>query len=217
MTLQLDLFPRETTQLAPGTHHLPNWLPIEHQNAVLTLLRHCTQGGWYTPQMKDGTPMKHPLACVGYQWRPYEYFDSRCPVPGEFILMAIEGLKDAGLSSYLPYQPDTGIVNYFPPASSLGMHQDKSESQEMIDAGSPIVTLSLGDSATFRLGNPYTNGAPYQDIELRSGDLLIMAGRSRLAYHSVTRIHPDTCPPDLQMKQPGRISLTLRQVYPLKN
>lgn len=209
---QLDLIPR-TIFRSLGAVHIPDWLPADIQQELLTLIRACTKGGWYTPTMRDGTPLKHPLACVGCQWRPYEYFEPRCRVPGEFILMAIQALKDAGLDEYLPYQPDTGIVNYFPPDSNLGMHQDKSESQEMIDAGSPIVTVSLGDSAIFRLGNCQTPSFPYQDLELRSGDVLIMSGHTRLAYHGVVKILPNTCPPHLNMKA-GRISLTIRQVNP---
>lgn len=214
MTTQLDLIPRTRSQLAPGTHHLPDWLPVDQQAALLTLLRGLTKNRWYTPQMPDGTPMRHPLACLGYRWEPYRYLAGDRPVPGEIILMAISALQDAGLSHYLPYQPDTGIVNYFPPDASLGMHQDKSESQECIEAGSPIVTISLGDTANFRIGNVQHPGQPYQDIELRSGDLLVMSGHSRLAYHGVTKILPGTCPPALSMQRPGRISLTLRQVHP---
>lgn len=216
MTLQLDLMPRTQNQPAPGTVHIPNWLSIDLQNSLLEILRHHTRSSWYTPEMPDGTPMKHPIACLGYRWKPYRYFEPLCKVRGEIILMAIQALKDAGLEEYLPYMPDTGIVNHFPVGSSLGMHQDKSESRECIEAGSPIVTISLGDTAVFRLGNSSHPGAPHQDFELRSGDLLVMSGFSRLAYHGVLKIIPDTRPPDIDLPKPGRVSLTLRQVYPLR-
>ncbi|MBD1995169.1 alpha-ketoglutarate-dependent dioxygenase AlkB [Leptolyngbya sp. FACHB-541] len=208
---QLDLIPRSQEQIAPGVWHVPDWLPIDQQNAVLTLLRHCTRKGWYTPKMLNGTPMKHPIACIGLQWRPYEYYEARVPVPGEFILMAVQALIDTNLQRYLPFTPDTGIVNMFPLGSSLGLHQDKSEDQPLIDAGSPIVTVSLGDSGMFRLGNVAHRDPPYKDIELRSGDLLVMSGHSRLAYHGITEILPNTCPADLEMQSPGRISLTMRR------
>lgn len=208
---QLDLIPRQTSHPSPGVVHLPNWLSLQHQQALLQLLRSYTKNGWYTPLMPNGTPMKHPLACLGYQWRPYEYYEPRRPIPDAILLMAIVALKDAGLDKSLPYTPDTGIVNLFPSGSSLGMHQDKSEDMELIDAGSPIVTISLGDTAVFRLGNCTNTTQPYQDFELRSGDLLVMSGHSRLAYHAVLKILDDTCPPALMMQRPGRISLTLRQ------
>lgn len=213
---QLDLIPRVKNQPTPGTVHVPDWLSIDLQNELLGVIRHDTKNSWYTPAMPNGTPMKHPIACLGYRWKPYEYFEPLCKVSGDIILMAIQALEDAELSRYLPYMPDTGIVNYFPVGSSLGMHQDKSESAEMIEAGSPIVTISLGDTAIFRLGNTSHPGSPYQDFELRSGDLLVMSGFSRLAYHSVLKILPDTRPPDVNLPNPGRVSLTLRQVYPLK-
>ncbi len=53
------------------------------------------------------------------------------------------------------------------------MHQDRSEWALVRNAGSPIISISLGDTCLFRFGNNQTKGAPYQDIELRSGDLFV--------------------------------------------
>jgi DNA oxidative demethylase len=211
VTAQPDLIPRETTKLQPGAIHIPDWLTIAQQNNLLTLIRHYTKDRWYTPTMLDGPPMKHPIAFLGLAWRPYEYFqlEPHYPLPNEIVALARQALHAAKLS-YSPYQPDTGIVNWFPEGSSLGMHQDKSEHSDLIAVGSPIVTISLGDTGIFRLANPY-NPYPYQAIELRSGDLLIMHGQSRLAYHGITKILPDTRPVDLNLEKTGRISLTIRQ------
>lgn len=206
---QLSLIPRQKKILGSGVVHIPDWLTIERQQALLVLLRHWTKGGWFTPVLPNGTAMRHPIACLGWQWKPYEYFDARVPMPGELIITAVEALIDAGLDEYLPFSPDTCIINMFPPSSSLGMHQDKSEDRELIDGGSPIITLSLGDTGVFRLAS-VNAPTPYQEVELRSGDLIIMSGHSRLAYHSINRIIPDTAPFDLDMK-PGRISLTMRR------
>lgn len=211
--MQLDLIPRTKRILLGGAVHVPDWMPIDAQNSLLTLLRHWTSGGWYTPEMPNGTPMKHPLACVGYRWRCYEYFDALVPMPADLKLLAIQAVMDAGMGDYAMLTVDTGIVNYFPHGSSLGMHQDRSEHPSLIAQGSPIVTLSLGDSAIFRLGNAIDRGLPWQEVELRSGDLLVMGGDARSNFHGVMEILPNTAPPDLQMN-PGRISLTMRQAFP---
>ncbi|MBW4514607.1 MAG: alpha-ketoglutarate-dependent dioxygenase AlkB [Timaviella obliquedivisa GSE-PSE-MK23-08B] len=209
---QLDLIPRQIAVLASGVIHLPNFLLLSEQSELVVALRKWTEGGWYTPAMPNGVSMVHPLACLGYRWKPYGYFAARSPLPGELINLAVLALTQARSEEYLPYFPQTAIVNFFPVGASLGMHQDRSEAEELIQQGRPIVTLSLGDSAIFRLGNINDKGLPWQDIELRSGDALIMAGYSRLAYHGVMKILPGTAPADLDMKT-GRISVTLREVH----
>jgi alkylated DNA repair protein (DNA oxidative demethylase) len=42
-----------------------------------------------------------------------------------------------------------------------------------------------------------------------SGDVVILGGEGRLAYHGVDRIYPETSP---LLKKGGRINLTLRRV-----
>lgn len=60
------------------------------------------------------------------------------------------------------------------------MHQDKDEHSD-----APVVSLSIGATCIFRFGNTKNRNAPYTDIELRSGDLFVFGGPSRLAYHGV--------------------------------
>lgn len=217
--LQLDIIPRTTTRFGVDSWHVPDWLSVPQQNDLLTCLRAWCKGGWYQPTVGTAK-LKHPIACIGYEWVPYYYKAARIKFPLPLQLMCEQAIADVGLKQYLsgPYRfkGDTGIVNLFnnPDASpALGMHQDRSEDDELINAGSPIITISLGDSCIFRFGNPYDAAAPYQDIEMRSGDLLIMAGRERSAYHGVMKIISDTTPPELEMTAKGRISLTMRQAF----
>jgi len=90
------------------------------------------------------------------------------------------------------------------------MHQDRSESERVREAGSPIISISLGDTCLFRFGNTESRTGKYQDIELASGDLFVFGGPSRMAFHGVTKIYPETAPLPLGMKQ-GRLSVTIRQ------
>jgi alkylated DNA repair protein (DNA oxidative demethylase) len=89
----------------------------------------------------------------------------------------------------------------------MGVHQDKDESRASIDAGVPIVSVSLGDAARFVVGG-LTRREPTHPIVLRSGDVLVMGGPSRLRFHGVTRILPGTAP---EGTGPGRFNLTFRQ------
>jgi alkylated DNA repair protein (DNA oxidative demethylase) len=84
------------------------------------------------------------------------------------------------------------------------MHQDKDERSP-----APVVSLSIGDSCTFRFGNTRNRGQPYEDVLLASGDLFVFGGPSRLAYHGVTKIHPGTAPAGCGLRE-GRINITMR-------
>ena len=86
----------------------------------------------------------------------------------------------------------------------MGMHQDK---EERSDAA--VVSLSIGDTCTFRFGNTATRTKPYTDVELLSGDLFVFGGESRFAYHGVPKVFPGTSDPDCGLTK-GRLNITLR-------
>ena len=52
-------------------------------------------------------------------------------------------------------------------------------------------------------------GGKTASVELKSGDAFIFGGPSRLAYHGVDRIYPDT---STLLRDGGRINLTMRRV-----
>ena len=86
----------------------------------------------------------------------------------------------------------------------MGLHQDRDE--EVF--GAPVISISLGDDCRFRIGSN-TRGGPTRSFKLHSGDVLLMGGKSRLAFHGVDKIYPGT---STLLKAPGRINLTLRRV-----
>lgn len=67
---------------------------------------------------------------------------------------------------YQQFCPDVGIVNWYGQGAKLGMHQDKSESAVVRNAGSPIISISLGDTCLFRFGNSESRTGEHQYIEL---------------------------------------------------
>jgi alkylated DNA repair protein (DNA oxidative demethylase) len=103
------------------------------------------------------------------------------------------------------YSPDAALINFYDRDARLGMHQDKDERSR-----APVVSLSIGDSCRFRFGNPESRGRPYTDVELRSGDLFVFGGPSRLAFHGVTKMLPGTADPAVGLSG-GRLNLTLRE------
>ncbi|MEM6383396.1 MAG: alpha-ketoglutarate-dependent dioxygenase AlkB [Pseudomonadota bacterium] len=102
--------------------------------------------------------------------------------------------------------PEACLINWYGPDAKMGLHQDRDE-QEF---GAPVVSVSLGDDALFRLGGP-TRGGKTEAIRLTSGDVLVLGGPARLCYHGVSRIYPGT---STLLDAPGRINLTMRRVTP---
>ena len=84
----------------------------------------------------------------------------------------------------------------------MGMHQDKDEG----DLRWPVLSISLGDDALFRVGGT-ARGGPTERIWLQSGDVALLAGEARLAYHGIDRIRfrSSNLLPD-----GGRLNVTLR-------
>jgi alkylated DNA repair protein (DNA oxidative demethylase) len=94
-------------------------------------------------------------------------------------------------------------VNLYRGEAKLGLHQDRDEA----DLTAPVLSISLGDTALFRLGQTVRNG-PTGSIRLASGDVCVLAGAARLAFHGVDRILPGS---SRLIPGGGRINLTLRR------
>lgn len=72
----------------------------------------------------------------------------------------------------------------------------------------PIVGISLGDPARFEV----ELGEEQVSTIVRSGDVVVMGGYSRLARHRVAEVMPpDLFGPRSPLSRPGRLSLTYRR------
>ncbi|MCA0929718.1 alpha-ketoglutarate-dependent dioxygenase AlkB family protein [Ruegeria profundi] len=98
--------------------------------------------------------------------------------------------------------PDCCLINYYGEGARMGLHQDKDEA----DFSWPVLSISLGDDALFRIGNP-TRGGKTESIWLNSGDVVVMGGPARLTYHGIDRIRFGS---SKLLPKGGRINLTLR-------
>jgi DNA alkylation damage repair protein AlkB len=167
----------------------------------------------YTPTVRGGKKMSVGMLCLGKHWNglTYTYEDRRSDfdnlpvpeIPARLATLATAAAADAGFEM----RPDLCIMNYYTADAKLGVHQDKDERPETIAAGIPIVSVSLGDAARFVVGG-LSRKDPTNPMILRSGDVLVMGGPSRLRYHGVNRIQPGTAP---EGTGPGRFNLTFRQ------
>lgn len=100
--------------------------------------------------------------------------------------------------------PECCLVNMYRDAAKMGMHQDRDES----DFAQPIVSVSLGDDALFRIGGTMRGGTTEQ-IWLKSGDVVVMGDDARLIYHGIDKTRPGS---STLLSGGGRLNLTLRVV-----
>ena len=113
-----------------------------------------------------------------------------------------------GADAGFDVRADLCIVNWYAAHSRMGLHQDKDESPASIEAGAPVVSVSIGDTARFLFGG-LRRKDPVQPILLQSGDAFVFGGPARLRYHGVSRIAPGTAPAGLGFE--GRLNFTFRQ------
>lgn len=192
--------------------HLTNILDRSAQEQLLSDIRAViAKAPLYTPTMpRSGAPMSvrmtnaGPLGWVtdkahGYR---YEAAHPKTGLPWPAIPSAL--LKLWAEHANFPHPPEACLVNYYGRAAKMGLHQDRDEE----DFAAPVVSVSLGDSALFRLGGTVRK-APTRSFPLKSGDVVVLEGADRLAYHGIDRIVPGSS--DL-LPENGRFNLTLRRV-----
>ena len=102
-----------------------------------------------------------------------------------------------------PLEPDSALVNLYRGPAKMGLHQDNDE-----DAlAAPVLSVSLGDTAVFRVGGT-ARSDPTATVRLSSGDLCVLEGEARLAFHGVDRTLAGS---SRLVPGGGRINITLRR------
>jgi alkylated DNA repair protein (DNA oxidative demethylase) len=194
-----------------GLRLLGGYFDRPRQEDLAELLRQAVaEAPLFTPVMpRTGRPFSvrmtnlGPLGWVsdrsGYRYQPlHPETGKRWPAIPEMVL---DLWRD--VSGY-PHPPEACLVNYYSEGAKMGLHQDADED----DFSAPVVSISLGDTAVFRFGAS-KRGGPTRTLKLASGDVLVMGGASRLAYHGIDRVQAGT---STLLKGGGRINLTLRRV-----
>ncbi|MBB1490212.1 alpha-ketoglutarate-dependent dioxygenase AlkB [Paracoccus sp. MC1854] len=106
----------------------------------------------------------------------------------------------------VPVLPDSCLVNLYRDGARMGLHQDRDEAE----LHWPVLSVSLGDEALFRIGN-LERGGTTESVWLSSGDVVVMAGAARLTHHGIDRIRPGS---SALVPGGGRVNLTLRVAAP---
>lgn len=199
-----------------GARHYPLFLGLEAQNALLCDVASVLAAApLFQPLMpRTGKPFSVAMTncgalgwvsdAGGYRYQATHLVSGRAwpPIPERLLALWRE------VAGY-PDDPEACLINSYAAGAKMGSHQDRDEA----DFSAPVVSVSLGCNALFHVGGLKRAG-PKARFLLGSGDVFVLGGPSRLAYHGIDKIHPATSPIDLDAIAPGccRINLTLRRV-----
>jgi DNA oxidative demethylase len=203
--------PGPSVPIAPGVDYFPGFLDRAAQEAlrdeIMAILKAAPP---FRPRMpRTGKPFSvmmsncGPLGWVsderGYRYQPThpETGHAWPPIPSPLLAAFAAIAPDAPA-------PEACLINLYDSSARMGLHQDRDEEE----LAAPVVSLSLGDTALFRVGGLQRN-APTRSFRLASGDAMSLQGESRLAFHGVDRVIPGS---STLLPEGGRINLTLRRV-----
>ena len=149
--------------------------------------------------------------CGPFGWcsdrRGYRY-DPRDPGSGQpwppmsttFLRLAADAADAGGFSGYVP---DACLINRYVPGTRLTLHQDRDEDDRI----APIVSVSLGLSATFLFGG-FGRGDKTVRVPLAHGDVVVWGGVDRMRFHGVLPVKDGSH----ELLGAQRINLTFRKV-----
>ena len=195
-----------------GFRRYQGYLGADEQAILLADIREViARAPFFTPRMpRSGRPFSvrmtncGPLGWVSDKDDGYRYQSTHPetgapwpPIPGRLLRLwdDVSGYRSP---------PEACLINYYGCGARMGLHKDADEA----DMAAPVVSISLGDTAVFRLGGVRRRD-PTVSLPLASGDVVILAGASRGAYHGIDRVIEGSG--DL-LDEGGRINLTLRRV-----
>ncbi len=187
----------------------PGFLDAEAQRAMVADLRGVVAAAPFVrPVTPSGRPMSVRMtACGTFGWitdrRGYRYERLHPdgmewpPIPTSILAVwaAVSGSTRA---------PECCLLNLYREGAKMGLHQDHDEA----DLSAPVVSVSLGDDALFRVGGT-ERGGPTASLWLKSGDVAVLGGAARLAYHGIDRVRAGS---STLLDGGGRLNLTLRVV-----
>lgn len=188
--------------------HLPNAFDADASLRALKAvfdvspLRHMkTPGG---QQMSAAMTSAGALGWIsdsqGYRYSPIDPLTGYAwpDIPPVLLATAQAAARRYGQAAFAP---DACLINRYAPGARLTAHQDRDEQ----DVSIPVVSLSFGASARFRIGGQ-DRADPMETIILEHGDALVFGRSKRLAYHAVMPMKPGAHP----VLGPDRIVCTFR-------
>jgi alkylated DNA repair protein (DNA oxidative demethylase) len=172
---------------------------------VADVRRICVESPLVRPSTPNGKPMRVRVTAAGelgwtggpsgYRYSPRDRNGNPWPpMPHNWLALADE---IAGRHAW-----DSAIVNWYDPDAALGWHRDLAEHDQTL----PIVTISLGDAASWAIRAD--EHSAISRCRLESGDVTLLAGPTRNHLHTIERVIP--CPMMNPLSKPGRLSITIR-------
>lgn len=193
-----------------GFRLLPGRLdPAAQRDLLAEVMRRVEAAPFYRPVTPGGKPMSvrmtnfGPLGWVtdaqaGYRYQPTH------PQTGEPWPDIPPALLDLWREAAdAPGPPDACLVNLYDAQARMSLHQDRDET----DFDYPVLSVSLGDTAVFRVGGT-SRRDPTRSVRLSSGDVCVLGGGARLAFHGIDRVLSGS---SQLVPGGGRINLTLRR------
>ena len=192
-----------------GISVFKEFLPSSDQLRLVKELREvAAQAPVFSPKTKSGKPMSVRLTAAGnFGWfsdqrgyRNVEHHPSgvNWPAIPDSIMAIWRAVAGAAPD------PECCLINFYGEGARMGLHQDRDEA----NFDWPVVSISLGDDALFRVGGT-ERGGKTESIWLQSGDVAVMGGPARLNYHGIDRIKFGS---SSLLKEGGRLNITLRVV-----
>ncbi len=196
----------------PGFRLLPGFLDAARQRELMAQVQAVLDAApvYHATMPKTGQPMSVAMSNAGalgwYTDRDggYRYVAQHPGTnqPWPAIPQIARDVWDAVVPD--APEPEACLINLYRDTAKMGLHQDRDEA----DFSAPVVSISLGDEALFRLGGT-SRKAPTRSFKLASGDVLVLGGEARLAFHGIDRVAAGT---SRLVPGGGRINLTLRRV-----
>ena len=192
-----------------GIRILPGRIDPAAQAALVADLRAVARAApFVTPETRGGRKMSVRMTAAGrFGWisdrggyRDAPQHPSGVPWPP--VPPALLALWQAVVPA--ARLPECCLVNFYGEGARMGLHQDRDEA----DPTQPVVSVSLGDAALFRVGGT-ERGGPTRSVWLSSGDVVVLEGAGRMAFHGIDRIRFGS---SALLPGGGRINVTLRVV-----
>ncbi|MBA5776063.1 alpha-ketoglutarate-dependent dioxygenase AlkB [Stappia sp. F7233] len=160
-------------------------------------------GKAFSVRMSNCGPLGWVSDIDGYRYQPHHPDSGRTwpPIPQRLLDLWEDVAAGAP-------EPEACLINFYAPGARMGLHQDRDEE----DLSAPVVSVSLGDTAVFRVGGTNRKD-PTTSMKLASGDVVVLGGNARLAFHGIDRVLAGT---STLLANGGRLNLTLRRVTPVR-
>ena len=207
-TSQHHTFPPPTLTLRGADIH-QGFLPADAQRRMVDALRTVVRAApLVQPVTPGGRRMSVRMTAAGrFGWvtdrRGYRY-EPQHPSGVAWPPIPQQVLEVWRNVSGVARDPECCLINFYAEKARMGLHQDRDEA----DLDCPVVSISLGDEALFRIGGTDRKTST-DSVWLRSGDVVVMGGAARLAWHGIDRIRTGS---STLLPDGGRINVTLRVV-----